>query len=143
MFFDEWMKFLENLEELCRHRLRQPGRENYEELTPLLRNVISELQSDDATRAMENAIVTAERNDDDRRIVVFLEAELKFFNNLVVSSHDDDAGGLTLNAEETKDALGSGETVKDSIEEFFELPRWLKKILKVLNELLSIIRGGK
>jgi hypothetical protein len=142
MFFDQWMKFLENLEELCRHRLRQPGRENYEELTSLLRNVISELQSDDAAKAMEYAIITAERNDDDKKIVGFLEDELKFFNNLVVSSRDD-AGGLTLNVEATKDALGSGETVKDSIEGFFELPRWLKKILKVLNELLSIIRGGK
>jgi hypothetical protein len=136
------MKFLENLEELCRHRLRQPERENYEELTSLLRNVISELQGDGAVKAMEHAIGTAERNDDDRKIVGFLEDELKFFNNLVVSSRDD-AGGLTLNAEATKDALGSGETVKDSIEGFFELPRWLKKILKVLNELLSIIRGGK
>lgn len=142
MFFNEWMKFLENLEDLCRHRLRQPGREDYEELTSLLRNVISELQSDDAAKAMEYAIVTAERNDDDNKIVGFLEDELKFFNNLIGSSRDD-AGDLTLNVEATKDALGAGETVKDSIEDFFELPRWLKKILKVLNELLSIIRGGK
>ena len=142
MFFNEWMKFLENLEDLCRHRLRQPGREDYEELTSLLRNVISELQSDDAAKAMEYAIVTAERSDDDNKIVGFLEDELKFFNNLIGSSRDD-AGDLTLNVEATKDALGAGETVKDSIEDFFELPRWLKKILKVLNELLSIIRGGK
>jgi hypothetical protein len=91
---------------------------------------------------MEYAIVTAERNDDDKKIVGFLEDELKFFNSLIGSSRDD-AGGLTLTVEATKDALGSGETVKDSIEGFFELPRWLKKILKVLNELLSIIRGGK
>lgn len=142
MFFDEWKKFLENLEELCRHRLRQPGRENYEELTSLLRNVIAELQSDDAAKAIDYAIVTAGRNDDDKRIVGFLEDELRFFNNLIVSSRND-AGDLTLDVEATKDALGSGETVKDSIEDFFELPRWLKRILKVLNELLSIIRGGK
>jgi len=40
------------------------------------------------------------------------------------------------------DAANTGQTVKDSIHDLIKLPKWLEKLLKILNELLSILRGG-
>lgn len=138
----EWQLFLTNLRDLCEHKLDSPTRDNYGQLRGLVNDVIDELQSDDAMEAVRNAVKTADRNPDNKKVNAFLERELKFFNSLIAESRNYDTK-ITLSEVETDEALGAGKTIKDSFEEQIEkLPDWIKKILKVLNEILSILRGG-
>ena len=39
----------------------------------------------------------------------------------------------------TGPALEQAKTIKDSLEELLGLPEWMKRMLKVLNELLTIV----
>jgi hypothetical protein len=55
----------------------------------------------------------------------------------------DDAGADSDADEDDGDAVSAGKTIKDSAEELIKkLPKWFRRLLKVLNELLSILRGG-
>lgn len=137
----EWQEFLNNLKDLCRHRLADPDRVHYEGLSAPLGKVINDLQAVEALAAVTFAVDTAERNDDDRNLLGLVTDEIRFFNSLVKSSRDYQ-DQLTMDKGHTVEALGAGKTIKDSVEKLFELPRWLKRLLEILNELLSIIRGG-
>lgn len=65
-----------------------------------------------------------------------LQRELQFF---VAWKGEYEEGGK----EDDLDALDAGQTIKDSAEDLIKkLPRWLRHLLKILNELISIIRGG-
>jgi hypothetical protein len=141
MFIHEWQEFLKNLGDLCRHRLKEPDRQHYEGLNAPLRKVINDLQGSEAEAAVSFAIATAHRNTDDSELLGLVEDEMKFFNSLMTSSRDPQ-DRLTIDKEQATTALAAGKTIKDSIEKLFELPRWLKRLLDILNELLSIIRGG-
>ncbi len=55
--------------------------------------------------------------------------EMKLFNAM----HGEDSNS------DTGKALGDAATVKDSIEQILDLPDWIKKALKILNELLSLV----
>ncbi len=46
---------------------------------------------------------------------------------------------LAEHYQESGRALGVAKTIKDSLEELMNLPDWLKRMLKVLNELLKIV----
>ncbi len=59
-----------------------------------------------------------------------MHRELEFFNAAHSNNRDAD--------EEADD----GDTIKTSIEGIFQIPDWLKKRLKFLNEILKILRGG-
>jgi hypothetical protein len=46
-------------------------------------------------------------------------------------------------SDDTNDAIGAGKTIKDSAEALIKkLPRPLQYVLKILNEILSLVRGG-
>ena len=75
-----------------------------------------------------NAVVDA-FNRQDEHVRKALAAELRFFNSKYGNDLDNDS------------AAEDAETVKSSLEELLGalLPEWLKKMLKILNELLSLL----
>ena len=58
-----------------------------------------------------------------------LIAELNFFNLRFANNA----------AQNNPDAFAAAETVKSSLEKVLDLPDWLEKMLKILNELLSLL----
>ena len=140
--FDEWQGFLDNLRDLCHHRLQKPDRAKYRSLQGIVDDVIDKLKHPDACKAVIHAIDTANRNPDNQVVNGLLEREIKFFNELIANSRGY-GGEISMTEEEVNDGLGAGETIKDSFEDLLDnLPEWVKKLLRILNELLSIIRGG-
>jgi hypothetical protein len=133
-FEDEWPRFLENIHALGKRKFR---RRPSTTLEGLFDDVIKALQGQDVTDEIAHALIVEKRNPDDARIVDdYLAREMKYFNEIAEA-----------NIAEGEDAhpegpLEAGQTVKESIEELVHLPEWVKKILKILNELLSLIRGG-
>jgi len=65
-----------------------------------------------------------------------LAEEMAYFNGRF------SALGASNPEDEIDSGLESGKTIKDSIDDVVTLPRWVRKLLKVLNELLSLVRGG-
>jgi hypothetical protein len=93
----------------------------------LLLDIVAELQKDDTVLAIENASMQLRPD-----IQTYLLRELQFFNAVYPSSS---IGGT---AQEVDDS----ETCKESLEEILGawLPDWLKQLLKILDEILSLVR---
>jgi hypothetical protein len=108
-----------------------------EDLNSLLKDIIADLGEEDVLNEINYAIITAERNKNDVKIMKYLYREIKIFNLMVTNLKD----GASVDDASVDDAMNAGKTIKDSIENFFELPRRLKKLLDILNELLSLIKG--
>jgi hypothetical protein len=143
-FMDAWNQFLNNLRRLGHYRLnlREEEQEEYKALDDLLDRVIDSLLKDDAMTAVRQAVDTENRSTDGEQITTFLGNELQFFNSLV-KSYDAAMNSTQLSESAADEALGAGKTIKESLEGLLEsLPKWIKKILKVLNELLSLIGKG-
>ena len=149
-----WTDFLEDLKsigeviirrkykkELIRHDDIQGG------LNSLLKDIIADLGEEDVLNEINYAIITAERNKNDVKIMEYLYREIKIFNLMVTSAKDDaradDAMADDAMADDAMadDAMNAGKTIKDSIEKFFEFPKRINKLLDILNELLSLIKG--
>lgn len=141
-FMDAWDQFLRNLHRLASYRLSLRERAEDKRLSDLLDRVIESLLKEDAMSAVAHAVDTENRSTDGQQITTFLGDELRFFNDLV-TSYDTAMGKTELSESDADEALGAGKTIKESLEDLLEsLPKWIKKILKVLNELLSLIGKG-
>jgi hypothetical protein len=142
LFMRSWKIFLENIENLGKWKIQQRGGPFVEELQPLFADVMAKLLSNEGGVAIGQAVASQDEDDDEREMLVYLAHEMHFFDRLVTS--------LKLEAEQPDDgsgvgeALGTAKTIKESIE------KWLKKrlskrwtnVLTILNELLSILKGG-
>jgi hypothetical protein len=141
LFMSHWHGFLVNVEKLGTWKIRQRGGAFVDELQPLFAEVISELRSDSGGAAFSEA-VTLQDEDDEREMLIYLAREMHFFDRLVTSlklegDQPDEGSGVG-------EALGTARTIKESVE------KWLKKrlskrwtnFLTILNELLSILKGG-
>jgi hypothetical protein len=94
-----------------------------EQLRSLIHEVINGLGSADAVTAVENAW-----DELDPRVADLLERELRFIAEL----HE---GGENPSG---SDDVATG---KESLEDILEkLPKWLKHLLKILNEILKLVR---
>ena len=132
-FQAEWSQFIDNLAFVCERKVKEKGDRNYLPLLELLGQVITDIKSDQGQNEISSVI--AELSEEDEKIATYLIQEMSFFNNLVRNTNGgSDSDGLDK-------SIGAGQTIKDSIEGLFKIPEWLKKILKVLNELLSIVKG--
>lgn len=142
VFMGHWHGFLVNVEKLGTWKIRRRGGAYVKELQPLFSEVISELLSDAAGAAVRQAITLQQEEDEGSQMVIHLSREMLFFDHLVESlklEGEQQADGTGVN-----EALGTAKTIKESIE------KWLKKrlskrwtnLLTILNELLSIIKGG-
>ena len=141
-FLNAWDQFLKNLNQLGGYRLQLRDQAEYQELDDLLNRVIKALMSGEAMSAVQHAVDTTNRSSDGDQLTTFLGDELKFFNNLI-TGYGAAMGNKTLSEEDADEALGAGKTIKESFEHLLDdLPGWIKKILKVLNELLSLIGKG-
>ena len=104
----------------------------------LLGEVLKQLQTDDIKTILENEKVELGIERNGNNIVGWLEKEIKLFNNSV----NEDFSGRHNDLKLADIRISQGKTIKDSIGKLFNLPEWLKKILDVLNELLSLIKGA-
>lgn len=90
----------------------------------------------EAINAVPIAVYAELHEHDDPVALRLLQRELQFF---IARKGEYEEGGK----EDDLDALDAGQTIKDSAEDLIKkLPRWLRHLLKILNELISIIRGG-
>ena len=114
--------FVKNVKAIVYRRIERLDAELHQTATEFAESVFSMLEKEDVESQVSNAF---DRLPNDLR--TSLEAELRFFNHKYSNNLDD------------RNATDDAETVKSSLEEVLDLPGWLKKILKVLNELLSLI----
>lgn len=141
-FLKEWVLFISNLKKVCQQKIRQRGGVYGEWLGPLLNDVIRDIATDRAQQEVSQAIKSARAEERGAALVGYLTRELRFFNDLVKGFELNHVGEPRGNADSIDEALVAGQTIKESIEDFLKkLPGWLKKLLKVLNELMSIITG--
>lgn len=122
---------------LGRLKLQSPA---YEKLMPLFNKIINNLISKNAREEFCNAI----RQEDDSEIIGYLKVELQFFHKLVEEFESEIEG--KEKEDKGNKALGAAKTIKDSLEkwlkDWLEKHPWFKKLLDILNELLSIIKSG-
>jgi hypothetical protein len=125
-FKAEFVGFIANLNVLCHRRIAERDDNRYATLELLLNHVSETLRSADTAKALETGI-----SREDPRIIDALTREMQFFNALA-------APGRSCG---TKEALDAGGTIKGSIEDLLDnLPGWLKKILKILDEIIDLIK---
>jgi hypothetical protein len=125
---NEFRKFLDNFEKVCRIRIESRNL-RYQFLNGILKRIIEALDKE-AQNAIREATEAWLDNDNNNLILEALTAELRFFNDLV----DNEGAG-------SGEAPDAAATVKESFEEVLnQLPEWIKKLLKILNEILSLVR---
>ena len=127
-FLEAWQLFVRNLQDVAQRELvRRNSQAGYSELGELLEKVIADILGNQGLAQMQAAVKREMSKDKD--VVTYLLHELNFFN----AAHE--AG------RDAEDEADDGDTIKTSIEKIFEIPDWLKKRLKILNEILKILRG--
>lgn len=142
---EQLQQFFGNLHELCRLKLRRSRfqKDARADLRALLQQAFRELQSEDAKIAFGRAVRTeyrrALRSPHAVRATLIFQGELRFFNNLIAASRGE--LGISMDEVSADDALRAGQTIKESIEVLFGLPRWVKRVLTILNLLIGILRG--
>ena len=131
---------------------------NKTDILNLLNEVLKQLKSNEVKSILKEEKTRLQKEYKGDKIVSWLEKELKIFNNsvkcddyyntIIEKVSDDDHQKSEEKSEEKNEDLklidtriGQCKTIKDSIEKIFKLPGWLDKILGVLNELLSLIKG--
>lgn len=132
--YDEWEKFLGNVRRLAEAKPDAGYTVDKSETVDLVNDVIEGLTQSDAQIRTQSAIGELDRANKN-----LLERELELFNNGI--------DRFDINAieseEEAIDAvdnrLNQAKNVKDSFERLLPLPRWMRRLLHILNELLSLI----
>ena len=136
---DKWYDFLSNWEYLSK-KVIDKREEFFYGSFDLLKKIIADLNDlkshEGIVTALENVEGTDEKIIGDR----FIE-ELDLFNTIVSS---------IIRKEQTKtfeplvydQALNAGKTIINSLIKLFKLPGWLNKLLTILNETVTIIKGN-
>lgn len=127
---DAWRRFFTILRDACERRLAQGPRDAKGPLLfPIVRDLVDELLKRDVVRSVRDAVA-----DLDNDVADFLLREIEYYNTYYADLDD---------AADEDNPVGDGEVVKTSMEDLIErLPRRLKKLLKILNELLKLTSGG-
>ena len=131
-FTDEWSKFVVNLGEVTNERFAELGSPYVDHLSPTLRSVVEAMESrQEEIREMVEAELQEPETAEGLEL---LYSEFQFFN------------ALAEKGEDTKVILDAGRTIKGSFEAWFEKkPKgktFWKRLLKILNELLSLAKGA-
>ena len=104
--------------------------EPYQPLRTLLDEVVQVLRDPLNADGIKAAIRSAVSANGDL-MLRHLQREINFFLALAESEMRDER------------SLGAAKTIKESVEKFLgPPPRWLKSLLEILNELLSLLKGG-
>ena len=130
-----YITFLVTVDNLVKEAIEQsckgPEKELLESANKFAGSVLTVLRGKDAESAVLSAF--ANLRGEPREALC---AELEYFNQKYGNQP------LTIGRENLGRALEDAGTVKDSIEALLKksLPGWVKKMMKILNELLSLIR---
>lgn len=132
---DEYISLITGLQIVLKKRLEklsQRGKQGVSDLEEALEQVVKDLLSDPAKTAVSGAFTHL-----DQRVLNPFLLELSYVNANLPPARIYDS----LSESEEDDAAGDAETAKGSLEELLGewLPDWVKKLLKVLNELIGII----
>lgn len=139
-----WGKYLDNLQYVGNEKIKKKPKIIQDDLKALFEQIIDDLKEGDVLQEFDHAIKTAEQNTDNHRIIEYIYREIVIFNKMVANIISNVASPEVPESEleeDVYDATNTGKTIKDSIENIFKLPGWLKKLLNILNGLLSIIIG--
>ena len=128
-FIMKWNDFFKAIEKAGLSKITNGGG-RLEKLKPPFTHVINIITEENTTEHIGKEINRLRAEDNGDIMIAALFAEMGFVVSLESSNESEEK------------TLAAGQTVKESIESLFDPPRWLKKILKVLNELLSLVRGG-
>jgi hypothetical protein len=126
-FRDIWERYLKNLKKVVCRKLETRHKRRRDRLSPLVENTFDLLLGQRALKEIESAAIKVNVEP-----LKLFQQELEIFNS---SIEDDDY--------DLDEAMDDGEQAKGSAENIFnKLPKWLKDVLKVLNEILKMIRGA-
>jgi hypothetical protein len=155
-FSSSWDQFVDTLEAVGRRQLRHNPSEGFRKhFLPLYNVVFVELRSEDMRVGIEGAVGKALKDEENRLPLGLLMLELQAYTNWQAEATADDAlansklsvddhSHAPVEGSETAHAVDAGKTIKDSLESL--LGKWMsggvRKVLGVVNELLSIVRGG-
>lgn len=129
---DVWPRFFKKINDTCAFKAQQvPGLQN---LSTDVEQIVDMLNSDDLLTFIRQGEQLVTRNNHDEAFVMWiLEREM-------VHVADKPA---PAQASEADDLLDEGEEVKGSAEKLLKwLPDYVKKLLKLLNEIMKLIRAG-
>ncbi|SRR6266496_4766235 len=159
-FASSWEQFLELLEEVGRRQLRSNESQAFRQsFLPLYNKVFDSLRSRSSLDSIEAAVEAALKDTPSTVAIQFLADELEAYNDWwgqtvatdpayqvektnysFVTTEKADTG----RKDEASHGVSAGKTIKDSLESL--LGKWLsgtvRKVLGIVNELLSIVRGG-
>jgi len=155
-FTSSWDQYLEILEKVGRRQLRHIESDGFREyFLPVYNQAFAELRTDAYRKDLETAAIEALKDDENQVPVALLNLEMQAYVNWqtgqsladATATHPpgiEDFSYIEPKGVETAHAVEVGKTIKDSLESL--LGKWmsggLRKILGVVNELLSIVRGG-
>lgn len=124
---ENYKEFLRCVEEIVKILVDQVNGDSKIKATEFSESVLEPLKEEAAVTVVANAFANL-----DDRVKKALTAELDFFNSRY---------GQSPTKKDAAAAACAAETVKSSLEEVLDLPDWLEKLLKILNELLSLLRA--
>lgn len=126
-FRNAWERYLRNLQKIVERKLATRRRSRRDSLSPLVKKTFELLLEEQALSEVELAATKV-----NARVLKLFKLELEIF----ISGVEDDEYDV-------EEAMDDGEVAKGSAEKILDkLPKRLKGILKVLNEILKMLRGG-
>ena len=140
-FVTSWNQFLDDLVQAARLKAESKGQAAYrDDLIPLLEVIVRDLKEDNSYLrvALQGEI---DEDKTSESVLRYLRKEFTFFEKLIKQvktdqEEDNDDDGVD-------DAIDAGKTIKDSFEKLIKkLPERWRKILKVLNEILNLLKKG-
>ncbi|HWA08568.1 MAG TPA: hypothetical protein VG838_03790 [Opitutaceae bacterium] len=156
-FSRTWGRFLDELEAVALLQIQRKRKDPT--LAALLRDTLAALREESAIAAIEEAVESASA--DAPKAIELLERELVYITEKSLAQVRTDAakGGVTMGAvtmgipviqPDAAGAIAQGDAAlkdakigKDSVEDLLgRLPWVVKKTLKILNEILSLISGA-
>ena len=123
------VRFFEILEEKLNVASKEISGKGKEELIELIAQTFEIVRSERFNAGLKSAVKRTMVAGEATESLTLLNLEITFYNTRY---EEDSYGG--------EEAIDNGKTVKDSIEDLIKLPEWIKKVLKVLNEILSIVK---
>ncbi|HOD72442.1 MAG TPA: hypothetical protein PKO27_15555 [Deltaproteobacteria bacterium] len=137
-FVSSWNGFLDDLMQVTTLKLatKRPRSAYEENLVPILEKIVTDLKEDHITLYATVRTELAE-NMASKDALTYLQHEFSFFHELVTQLNET----AEPDNEDVDNAIEAGETIKGSFEQLIEkLPERWKKILKVVNEILSLLK---
>lgn len=133
-FAENWGRYLFVLETVGRRRLQEHGDEEFKQsFTDLYDDVFREIRSKESISALQTAVAAALEEAGNEVPIGFLMQEMDAYQHWQETS-----------SSAAPHAVEVGKTIKDSCESVLGkfLTNRVRKVLGVVNELLSIVRGG-